>query len=118
MELVRNRLDLILALLENAGRLYRNAVGDQRKWLNQAVSASIAIDISDDHPHPTQETPAISMTGDLAEPAAAATGLVGWARTAGRAARSPTTARQEPRTAACRGKTKPPRSFRLPGVST
>lgn len=76
MEIVRKHLELVLLLLANAGRLYRNAVGDQRKWLNQAVFASIAIDLSgDDDPHPTQETLTVQMAGQLAEPVAAVAGL-------------------------------------------
>jgi hypothetical protein len=65
----------VLLLLGNAGRLYRNAVGEQRKWLNQAVFATIAIDLTGDDPHPTQETLTVEMTGELAEPVAAVAGL-------------------------------------------
>ena len=76
MAVVRTHLELVLLLLGNAGKLYREAVGEQRKWLNQAVFATIAIDLTgDDDPHPTQETPAVHMTGDLAEPVAAVVGL-------------------------------------------
>ncbi|CAN5399045.1 recombinase family protein [soil metagenome] len=76
MALVRKHLELILALLGNAGRLYKNAVGEQRKWLNLAVFSRIAIDMTgDDHPHPTQETLSVQMAGELAEPVAAVTGL-------------------------------------------
>jgi site-specific DNA recombinase len=75
MELVRKHLELVLLLLGNAGRLYRNAVGEQRKWLNQAVFATIAIDLTADDPHPTQETLTVEMTGELAEPVAPVAGL-------------------------------------------
>jgi site-specific DNA recombinase len=76
MELVRKHLELVLLLLGNAGKLYRQAVGEQRKWLNQAVFEKILIDLAgDDDPHPTQETLAVHMTGDLAEPVAAVAGL-------------------------------------------
>ena len=76
MELVRKHLELVLLLLANAGKLYREAVGDQRKWLNQAVFARIAIDLTgDDDPHRTQETIAVQMAGELAEPVAAVAGL-------------------------------------------
>jgi hypothetical protein len=34
VELVRKHLELVLLLLGDAGRLYRNAVGEQHKWLN------------------------------------------------------------------------------------
>ena len=67
MELVRKHLELVLLLLGNAGTLYREAVGEQRKWLNQAVFERILIEVTGDNdPHPTQETLAVSMTGDLA----------------------------------------------------
>lgn len=76
MAVVQKHLELVLLLLGNAGRLYREAVGDQRKWLNQAVFASVAIDLTgDDNPHPTQETLTVQMTGELAEPVAAVAGL-------------------------------------------
>ena len=76
MAVVRTHLELVLLLLGNAGKLYREAVGEQRKWLNQAVFETIAIDLTgDDDPHPTQETLAVQMTGDLAEPVAAVAGL-------------------------------------------
>ncbi len=76
MELVRKHLELVLLLLGNAGKLYRQAVGEQRKWLNQAVFEKILIDLTgDDDPHPTQETLAVHMTGDLTEPVAAVAGL-------------------------------------------
>jgi site-specific DNA recombinase len=45
MEIVRKHLELVLLLLDNAGELYSEAVDDQRKWLNQAVFARIAIDL-------------------------------------------------------------------------
>ncbi|TQO19698.1 DNA invertase Pin-like site-specific DNA recombinase [Rhodoglobus vestalii] len=87
MELVRKHLELVLLLLGNAGRLYQEAVGEQRKWLNQAVFASIAIDLTgDNEPHPTQETLGIQMAGELAEPVAAVTGM-GQLGTNGRKAR-------------------------------
>ena len=76
MELVRKHLELVLLLLANAGKLYRQAVGEQRKWLNQAVFEKILIDLTgDDDPHPTQETLSVEMTGDLAEPMAIVAGL-------------------------------------------
>ncbi len=76
MEVVRKHLELVLLLLGNAGKLYREAVGEQRKWLNQAVFEKILIDLTGDNdPHPTQETLAVQMTGDLAEPVAAVAGL-------------------------------------------
>jgi site-specific DNA recombinase len=76
MALVRKHVDLVLALLGNAGRLYRNATPEQRKWLNQAVFSRIAIDMTgDNEAHPTQETMTIEMAGELAEPVAAVTGL-------------------------------------------
>ncbi len=76
MEIVRKHLELVLLLLAKAGKLYRAAVGEQRKWLNQAVFEKILIDLTaDDDPHPTQETLAVQMTGDLAEPVAAVAGL-------------------------------------------
>ncbi len=76
MDLVRKHVDLVLALLCNAGRLYRNASPEQRKWLNLAVFNSIAIDLTgDDDPHPTQETMTVQMAGELAQPVAAVTGL-------------------------------------------
>jgi site-specific DNA recombinase len=76
MDLVRKHVDLVLALLGNAGRLYRNASPEQRKWLNLAVFSKIAIDMTgDDDPHPTQETMTVDMTGELAEPVAAVSGF-------------------------------------------
>ncbi len=76
MALVRKHLELVLALLGNAGRLYRKAAPEQRKWLNQAVFNSIAIDMTGDNDaHPTQETMVVEMAGELAEPVAAVTGL-------------------------------------------
>ncbi len=76
MELGRKHLELALLLLANAGKLYREAVGEQRKWLNQAVFEKIVIDLTgDDEPHPTQETLSVDMTGDLAELVAAVAGL-------------------------------------------
>ena len=76
MAVVRKHLELVLLLLGNAGRLYDEAVGEQRKWLNQAVFARIAIDLTgDDDPHPTQETLTVEMAGELAEPVAAVAGL-------------------------------------------
>jgi site-specific DNA recombinase len=76
MELVHKHLELVLLLLGNAGRLYGQAVGEQRKWLNQAVFERILIDLTGDtDPHPTQESVAVHMTGDLAEPVAAVAGL-------------------------------------------
>ena len=73
---MRKHLDLVLLLLSNASRLYRNAVGEQRKWLNQAVFSRIAIDLTgDDDPHPTQETLTVEMAGELGEPVAAVAGL-------------------------------------------
>ena len=72
MALIRERLELVLKLLGNAGRLYRNAVGEQCKWLNQAVFTTIAIDMTgDDDPYPNQETMTCEPTGELAEPVAA-----------------------------------------------
>ena len=76
MELVRKHLELVLLLLANDGKLYHEAVGEQRKWLNQAVFETIAIDLTgDDETHPTQETLTVQMTGELAEPVAAVAGL-------------------------------------------
>jgi site-specific DNA recombinase len=76
MALVRKHVDLVLALLGNAGRLYRSASPEQRKWLNLAVFNSIAIDLTgDDDPPSTQETMTVQMAGELAEPMAAVTGL-------------------------------------------
>jgi site-specific DNA recombinase len=76
MNLVRKHVDLALALLGNAGRLYRNASPEQRKWLNLAVFNSIAIDLTGDNdPHPTQETMTVEMAGELAQPVAAVSGL-------------------------------------------
>ena len=76
MAIVRKHLELVLLLLGNAGRLYREAVGEQRKWLNQAVFEKILIDLTGDNdPHPTQETLSVEMTGELAEPVAAVAGL-------------------------------------------
>jgi site-specific DNA recombinase len=76
MALVRKHVDLVLALLSNAGRLYRNATPEQRKWLNQAVFNKIAIDMTGDNDaHPTQETMEVELAGELAEPVAAVTGL-------------------------------------------
>ena len=114
MELVREHFELVLRLLGNAGKLYRQAMGEQRKWLNQAVFEKILIDLTgDDDPHPTQETLAVHMTGDLAEPVAAVAGeWLSWARTGGRAGTWPHTAREpQPggakrnpqRACACRG---------------
>ena len=72
MALIRERLELVLKLLGNAGRLYPNAVGEQRKWINQTVFATIAIDMTgDDDPYPNQETMTCETTGELAEPVAA-----------------------------------------------
>ena len=76
MELVRKHLELVLLLLGNAGKLYRKAAGEQRKWLNQAVFEKILIDLTGDNdPHPTKETLSVHMTGDLAESVAAVAGL-------------------------------------------
>ena len=76
MEVVRRHLELVLLLLGNAGKLYRQAIGEQRKWLNQAVFEKILIDLTGDNdPHPTQETLAVQMTGEPAEPVAAVAGL-------------------------------------------
>ena len=76
MAIVRKHLELVLLLLGNAGRLYREAVGEQRKWLNQAVFEKILIDLTGDNdPHPTPETLSVEMTGELAEPVAAVAGL-------------------------------------------
>lgn len=78
IKLVRKYLELVLLLLANAGRLSREAVGEQRKWLNQAVFKKILIDLrGDQDPHPTQETLTVQMGGDLAEPVAAVAGLTG-----------------------------------------
>ncbi len=76
MELVRKHLEVVLLLLGSAGKLYREAVGEHRKWLNQAVFERILIDLTGDNDlHPTQESVAVRMTGDLAEPVAAVAGL-------------------------------------------
>lgn len=75
-EELTEHLELVLLLLANTGRFYREAVDEQRKWLNQAVFARIAIDFTDDDgPHPTQETLSVDMAGELTEPVAAVTGL-------------------------------------------
>lgn len=109
MAVVRTHLELVLLLLGSAGRLYHEAVGEQRKWLNQAVFATIAIDlIVDNDPHPTQETLSVEMTGELAEPVAAVAGLAQLG-TSGRksrdvAAHSPTVAENGSR----RGQNKTP----------
>jgi site-specific DNA recombinase len=72
MELVQKHLELVLLLLANAGRLYRTAVGEQRKWLNQAVFSKIAVDMTgDDDPHPSQATMTCETSGELTEPVAA-----------------------------------------------
>jgi hypothetical protein len=120
MALVRKHLELVLALLTNAGRLYRNATPEQRKWLNQAVFNNIAIDLTgDSDPHPTQEMMTIEMAGELAEPVAAVTGLAQLG-TDGRKARDSaghgaTGAKVEPPAGAQKGQNKPPGQLSLPG---
>ena len=72
MEVVRKHLELVLLLLANAGKLYREAAGEQRKRLNQAVFEKILIDLTGDNdPYPAQESLAVHMTGELAEPVTA-----------------------------------------------
>lgn len=72
MAVIRERLELMLKLLRNAGKLYRTAAGEQRKWLNLAVFNTLAIDVTgDDETHPTQETLSCETTGYLTEPVAA-----------------------------------------------
>ena len=116
MAVVRTHLELVLLLLGSAGRLYHEAVGEQRKWLNQAVFATIAIDLTvDNDPHPTQETLSVEMTGELAEPVAAVAGLAQLG-TSGRksrdvAAHSPTVAENGSR----RGQNKTPGQLSLAG---
>ena len=116
MAVVRTHLELVLLLLGSAGRLYHEAVGEQRKWLNQAVFATIAIDLTvDNDPHPTQETLSVEMTGELAEPVAAVAGLAQLG-TSGRksrdvAAHSPTVAENGSR----RGQNKTPGQLALAG---
>ncbi|MEO7015782.1 MAG: recombinase family protein [Leifsonia sp.] len=120
MDLVRKHVDLVLALLSNAGRLYRNASPEQRKWLNLAVFNSIAIDLTgDDDPHPTQETMSVQMAGELAEPVAAVTGmaLLGTSgrKASDRAGHGATGAKNGPRAGAQEEQNKTPGKLALAG---
>ena len=75
MTTVLKHLDLILLLLAKAGRLYKEATPEQRKWLNQAVFKTIEIDVAAENPRLADGTIVVEVSGVLAEPVAAVTGL-------------------------------------------
>jgi site-specific DNA recombinase len=76
MELVREQLELVLRLLENADQLYKAASSGERKSLNQAVFDYIKVDlVGDDGPNARKLAASCELATELAEPVAGVAAL-------------------------------------------